>query len=148
MNIEKYPYVSKSNHLAYFFKSSGPKGTLKKGVLFRRISDRNNNIYNLSFGDWDENKSGIADRVITNNGDREKVLATVALIVLEFSAYFPSRLIYIEGSTASRTRLYQMRINKYFAEINDIFLVVGYKNEIWEIFSPSRNYEAFVIIRK
>ncbi|HVU85209.1 MAG TPA: hypothetical protein VHC50_10230 [Puia sp.] len=148
MNLEKYPYVSKSDHQAFFFKSSGPKGIIKKGVLFRRISERNDNIYNISFGDWNEVRSRINDRVISNNGDREKVLATVALIILEFSAYFPHRLIYMEGSTASRTRLYQMGINKHYAEISNIFDVIGCRNGTWEIFKWNRNYEAFVMIRK
>jgi hypothetical protein len=34
-------------------------------------------MYNLGFGDYNEITGLIDDKVITNNGDREKVLATV-----------------------------------------------------------------------
>ena len=88
MNMEKYLFVSKNNHQVFTFNSCGPKRTIKKVVSFSKIKVWNENIYNLSFGDWDEINQEICDKIISNNGDREKVLATVALTVLEFSLHF------------------------------------------------------------
>ena len=49
---------------------------------------------------------------ISNNGDAEKILATVVAAVYAFYDQYPTVWILLTGSTASRTRLYQMAINK------------------------------------
>ncbi|MDP4132244.1 MAG: hypothetical protein Q8939_18960 [Bacteroidota bacterium] len=58
--------------------------------MYTQLKELNENIYNLSFGDWD-------------------------------------------GSSQ---------------EINELFHIIGFKNSVWEIFEPNRNYEAFVIKSK
>ena len=83
MNMEKYLFVSKNNHQVFTFNSCGPKGTIKKVVSFSKIKVWNENIYNLSFGDWDEALQEINYEVNSNNGDGKMVLATVALTTLE-----------------------------------------------------------------
>jgi hypothetical protein len=52
----------------------------------------------------------VDDSIRSNNGDRDKVLATVAFTALDFTDEFPEALIVMEGSTSARTRLYQMGI--------------------------------------
>ena len=146
MNIEKYPYVSKRNHKTFLFESVGPKGTIKKIVSFKLINEQYQHICNLSFGDRDKTKSGINDRVVSNNGDRTKVLATVALTVLEFFRYFPDAVVCVEGSTPSRTRLYQMEISAHLIEIYEFFDIYGLNNGEPEKFRPGTNYEGFVIL--
>ncbi len=42
-----------------------------------------------------------------NNPDKEKILATVAATVVEFTNHFPYVMVYAKGSNAARTRLYQ-----------------------------------------
>jgi len=144
----RYPIESKPDHQSFEFDSLGSKGRIKKVVLYTQLKELNENIYNLSFGDWDESSQEINYEVNSNNGDGKMVLATVALTALEFSKHFPEAIIHIKGSTSSRTRLYQMGINSYFMEINELFHIIGFKNSAWEIFEPNRNYEAFVIKRK
>jgi len=68
--------------------------------------------YNLCFGDWNEKTQSIDDSSVTNNGDIEKVLATVASIVLNFTIFFPEAVVHAEGRSLARTRRYQMAINK------------------------------------
>ena len=63
--------------------------------------------------------------MISNNQDAERVLATVASTVIDFTDHYPDVIIYAEGSTDSRTRRYQMGINKYWSEIDPIFEVFG-----------------------
>ncbi len=68
------------------------------------------NIYNLAFGDFDEETNSINDISITNNGDSTKVLATVASTVYAFIEKHPNAWIFATGSTIVRTRLYRMGI--------------------------------------
>lgn len=56
--------------------------------------------------------------------------------------------IYAEGSTPSRTRLYQMSINNNREEVEKLLDVFGYKDEMWHPFESGRNYEAFLVTKK
>jgi hypothetical protein len=77
------------------------------------------------------------------------VLATVAATVIDFCNHYPNALICAEGSTFSRTRRYQMGINKYWQEIEPNFDVFGLiENEGFIPFKPGKNYLAFVVRRK
>ncbi|SIS92468.1 hypothetical protein SAMN05421788_102120 [Filimonas lacunae] len=69
------------------------------------------------------------DMVITNNSDTEKVLATVAAIVVDFTSRFPDTLIYAEGSSPSRTRKYRMGITRLWNEIVPHFEIFGIKDD-------------------
>ncbi len=60
-------------------------------------------------------------RIITDNGDSEKVLATVVGAIYMFTEQYPDAWVYAVGSTAARTRLYRMGINKYFDIANQDF---------------------------
>ena len=64
--------------------------------------------FNLGFGDQDESTGKINDLTISNNSDTDRILATVAATILEFTAHFPDAIVYVKGSTPARTRLYQM----------------------------------------
>jgi hypothetical protein len=86
MHRHKYDVISTNEHRSYEFLSEGPKGTIKKIILFKEISD---NFYNLGFGDWDEATKLMDDKARSNNHDRDKVLATVAAAVMTFIKYYP-----------------------------------------------------------
>ena len=129
----------------YEFYSEGSRGRIKKVILYERIGK---NLFNLGFGDWNEELQRLDDSSRSNNGDRGKVLATVAYTALEFTSKFPYALIFAEGSTSARTRLYQIGIAGNLLEINEIFEVKGFLDELWEPFQRGRNYEAFLIKRK
>ena len=110
-------------------------------------------VYNLGFGDYDEERGGIDDKVESKNGDTERILATVANTANEFWQEYPDALLFFRGSQLpdekpKRTRLYQMGLNKYMNEINKIAYVFGYGNNGWEVFLPNKNYHAFLILRK
>jgi hypothetical protein len=101
----------------------------------------------LSLGDWDETHERINDKTVINNSDRDKMLVTVAVAVLEFIKQFPNATLYIKGSTIARTRLYQIRISPVFKEINQ-YLIVELKNGVWESFKIDQRYEAFLVSKK
>lgn len=106
------------------------------------------NVFNLAFGDYDENAGGINDKIVTNNGDSEKVLATVASTVYAFTGRYPDSWIYATGSTEVRTRLYRMGLTNNLTEIAEDFYVYGLTNEQWEEFVSEEDYEAFLVTRK
>jgi hypothetical protein len=84
------------------------------------------------------------DKVRSNNGDRDKILATVAGTVIEFIEHYPNAVIFTKGSTPSRTRLYQMGILANWQEINKIFVIEGLINSEWLPFERNKNYQAFM----
>ena len=79
--------------------------------------------------------------------DREKVLATVAATIIQFTDEHPNAIIFAEGSTLARTRLYQMGIAKFWEEIHQNFEIEGLINGAWEPFEKDRNYECFLLKR-
>jgi len=149
MNLEQYSTEASPDFMEYTFYSDGPKGTIKKVVRFTKAHFLTFIYYNLGFGDWNDNLNKIDDFVVSNNQDAERVLATVAATVIGFTNQYPDALVYAEGSTRSRTRRYQMGMNKYWKNIGSIFEVyVLVENEGFKPFERNRNYIAFVVKRK
>jgi hypothetical protein len=142
---DKYIYRTNSSFLDYEFESTGPKGIIKKVARFSGIGV---NVYNFGFGDLNEATGEISDTIVSNNGDGDKVLITVASIIYDFTSIYAGAAVFIQGSTASRTRRYQMGINKYWIQIGAVFEVFGLKNDKWEQFRPGENYHAFLGRRK
>ena len=145
MNLETYPVEAKPDYKRFEFFSVGPKGTIKKVVAYQQIGSE---IYNLAFGDWDEELQTFDSTKRSNNNDSDKVLATVASTVLDFFEHYPGALICAEGNVPANTRLYQMKINKNSGEIGERFWIQGYFKEIVEDMVPGRNYEGFVLWKK
>jgi len=149
MNLERYNYQTSESFQDYEFYSEGPRGAIEKVVRFTSVIVWNYSYYNLGFGDWNEDEKRIDDFMISNNQDAERVLATVASTVIDFTDHYPDVIIYAEGSTDSRTRRYQMGINKYWSEIDPIFEVFGLmENQGFQPFERGINYKAFVVKRK
>ena len=90
------------------------------------------NLYNLAFGDTNAETGEVNDKIITDNSDTEKVLATVVPAVYAFVDAYPDAWVYATGSTEARTRLYRMGINKYFDAVQEDFLITGEHHSEWE----------------
>jgi len=151
MNLDRYTFEVSADHFEYEFISQGPKGPIKKMVRFNELRTKvaGQRIFNLALGDWNADIQDIDDEIVSNNGDTEKVLATVALIAVDFTNQFPDVSIIAAGSTPARTRKYQMGINKQYGDISNIFDVFGVIKgyEIQE-FRKNVNYDGFLIRRK
>lgn len=145
MKIATYPFAKSPESFYYEFYSNGPNGNIKKVVEFYRFTELKGEIFNLSFGDWNENNQCIDHLAITNNGDSIKVLSTVALTVLDFMKNYPKAAIIATGSTLSRTRLYQMGIARILEKISENFEIQGYIDDSWQIFQKGTNYAAFLL---
>ena len=129
----------------YEFISKGPKGNIRKVIRFTKIDKH---VFNLGFGDLDEETGEISDTIVTNNNDSRIVLATVAATVHDFTVNCPDAIVIAQGSTHSRTWLYRMGITNHWKEISSNFEVYGLKDGDWELFTERRDYEAFLIHRK
>jgi len=103
MKHPKYNYRSESTLQFYEFINEGPKGLIKKMVIYTETTTEN--VYNLGFGDYDESTNGINDLSVTNNGDSLKVLATVASTVYAFTEKYPNAWILATGSTTMNKAL-------------------------------------------
>lgn len=148
MTLNHYDFLISEDFLSYYFCSVGPNGNIRKGILFTRVSLEGRGYYNLAFGDVNE-KGILNDLVTSNNHDAEKILATVARAVIKFTNIYPDALVFAEGSTPSRTRRYQMGINKFWKEIEPDFKVFGLlKDKGFEPFRSGKNYIGFAVTRK
>ena len=65
MKYSRYPLIASDDLFMYEFYSDGPRGTIKKTVIYSQIEG---NIFNLGFGDWNEQLKGLDDSNRTNNG--------------------------------------------------------------------------------
>jgi hypothetical protein len=149
VDLEKYKITASKDFLEYSFYSKGPKGKVRKIVNFTPIKAWDYEYYNLGLGDWNENEKLIDDSIITNNQDTEKVLASVADIILDFSNRYPETFIGIKANTESRIRLYKMKINKYLKEIETDFELFGMADDAGLIpFNPAIKCLGFAGRRK
>ena len=146
ITYDKYKVQTSEPFLTYEFLSEGPKGTIAKQVRFEMLTGFEN-VFNLGFGDL-EPDGEVNDVVVSDNKDGEKVLATIATSILMFFEAHPESIIYIEGRTAARARLFQMRIARHLDEVRAEFHVIGLKNGVWHTFERGLNFEALLIERR
>ena len=148
MNLERYNYKSSPDHKEYIFFSEGPKGRIRKVVRFQRFTSDVGDMFNLAFGDWEERTKRMNDSSRSNNGDVDKVLATVADIVLDFTTKYPNAEIFASG-TPSRLRLYRLNITRQLLPLYIFFDIFGLtEDNVIEPFIRNKDYNAFTVKRR
>lgn len=146
MKLDRYELIAGRNLTTFEFLSEGKKGKIIKVIQFQQMNLEN--LYNLAFGDKNAETGILDDKVVTDNGDSEKVLATVVAALYAFADRYPDAWVYATGSSSARTRLYRMGINKYFDIVAIDFEIMGeYQNE-WEWYEHGKDYQAFAVRRK
>ena len=150
MNHEKYNnIIASDDFLEYEFISVGPKGRIPKIIQFKITN--NPNVYNLAFGNKNEN-GDLDDLATNNNNDRNKILTTVVLSVYLFTSEYPTKWVFFSGSTPDRTRLYRMAIALNFEELSFDFeiygILRGVDSYVTVPFQKEVNYYGFLIKRK
>jgi hypothetical protein len=142
-DLKKSPAV-----IEYTFRSVGANGVIPIGVRFTESDDPG--IFDLVFGLILDN--GILNDVIRlNNGDSDKILATVVAAIVRFTSEYPEKVIWFSGSTPARTRLYRMIISLNLDELSKDFEIFGktdHSDTCWENFEKERPYVDFTIKRK
>jgi hypothetical protein len=136
MRNERYEIKAEPNAMSFEFISVGPKGNIPKLVIYTQTAVKN--VYNLAFGDKDNETGSIDDFVISDNKDSQKVLATVASTVYAFINKYPDFWVFA-------TRLYQIGISKHLEEIAEDFIVLGRFEKEWFPFEKNISYDAFLI---
>jgi hypothetical protein len=147
MSYESYDLVITDSTMNFEFVSEGPNGFIKKRIQFQKVIGRN--FYNLALGDVNAETGDFDARIVSNNKDTEKVLATVAATIYIFTNKYPNIPVYLEGNSLARKRLYRMSISNNLEEINKDFIIFGV-SEDWnlEIYEGNKDYWAFLIIKK
>ncbi|MGI4874146.1 MAG: DUF6934 family protein [Janthinobacterium lividum] len=142
----RYESDASAGATTFEFVSVGPKGSVTKIVRYTEINLKD--FYNLGFGDKDEITSYVSDTQVTNNGDSQRVLATVAATLYVFTDAYPNATVIATGSTEARTRLYRMGIANNLEAIERDFIVLGLAVEGWQPFQRGVTYGAFLVHRK
>ena len=146
MMFPRYELKSEETFTVFEFVSVGRNGEIPKIIQYSETNLKD--FYNLGFGDRDLQSGEIDDAVISDNGDSQKVLATVAASVYAFTDKYPEAWIYATGSTKSRTRLYRIGLTNNLAEITEDFELYGQSEGEWRDFSKGVEYDAFLVRRR
>lgn len=146
MMFPRYELKSEETFTVFEFVSVGRNGEIPKIIQYSETNLKD--FYNLGFGDKDLQSGEIDDAVISDNGDSQKVLATVAASVYAFTDKYPEAWIYATGNTKSRTRLYRIGLTNNLAEITEDFELYGQSEGEWRDFSKGVEYDAFLVRRR
>ena len=139
-----YDFNQIDESLSFSFESTG-KRNIEKRVIFQKLDLEN--YYQLALVDLKEDGT-FDDKIVSNNGDRDTVLATVFQILNYFLTIFPDVVVLFAGSTDSRTRLYQIALNSELEKASKNFNILGFNNNLFEPFVKNKTYEAFAISKK
>lgn len=145
MNYEAYNVESSLDNTRFQFQSIGKRDVFEKVIFITPLSGE---VYNLSLVDYQPATGLYSDMSVTDNGDMREVLATVIMVILDVFDINPHYKLYFEGSTPSRTRLYQISISKIYDPITSDLIIQGYKDGEWLKFEPNINFEGFLIGKK
>ena len=146
MKYEMYlDYIYTNDFSVFDFISIGKNGAIPKRITFTTTELAY--VYNLAFGDVDEN-GNLDDCRISDNGDRNKILATVFNVVDLYTKKYPERWISFRGSTKERTRLYRIAVGLNLEELAMIFEIYAFVEAELKPFCKNMEINAFVIKRK
>jgi hypothetical protein len=138
-----YEFTILEDAFRFEFSSSGRKN-IEKAIIIQNTDVPN--FYSLMLTDIQSDGS-IDVLSESNNGDMEKIMATVIQSILVFLAYHSNANIAFAGSTPSRTRLYNIILSKEFEKFGN-FNIFGLKGNDFVPFVRNHLYEGFVISKK
>jgi hypothetical protein len=139
-----YPYQASEDYLSFTFQSISEKRIVRKKAEFLLISD---DLCNFAFGDLTD-KNQIDDRAVTDNKDMNMVLATIIQILLEFLETHKNKAVYFQGSTTSRTRMYQIILRKEKPNWENKLIVYGIFNDEIMPYETDFAFDAFIVKQK
>jgi len=102
----------------------------------------------MGLGDLNPETGEVDFYSVSDNGDRNAVLATVSEIIESFFELYPTHTIYFKGTSKSRTRLYQMAINHFYDELTKRFHILGELDDKMTRFKKNTNYKSFLILNR
>lgn len=144
MDTTWYDYIFDGFGRTFFFSGSGD-GEIDKVLIFNYLYE--SGAYEITLGDLRIDGSIDVDGK-GDGGDAATILSTVAKAITFFFSDYPEEEIFIEGTTAARTRLYQMAIVRELNDLGRYFDIYGFDGSEEELFRPGRNYRSFTISLK
>lgn len=138
-----YTFKTNPTQLTFTFESISYDKSIQKIVIYTPFYE-NDEVYNLAFGDIISDGE-FDDEAVSNNKDANKILATVIQTILVFFETYPTKTVFLTGSTPARTRLYQIIINREASMLSEQFDIKGIRNGLSEVVVPNIKYDAFLI---
>lgn len=161
--------------IRYLFESVGEKSIIKaiEYSYVRKISGRK--IFNLGFGDYNEEEGTILDDVNSNNGDMRKVFSTVLNTVPEFFKENSDSAIWVQGSDSAedyksncevdcikncgeecknynrRIKAYKYFVDRNFVELSKEYIFFGYIHDgggEFVQYLPNNEYIGILVFKK
>lgn len=109
---------------------------------------KSDGAFNLAFGNLNEDGT-TDDKVINNNGDRNKIIATVVAAVHDFTHHYPDKFVAFSGSSKERNRLYRGVLSIYLTQWQQNYTIWGLKeNNGFGLFEKSKSYSGYLTKRK
>ncbi len=155
--------------LRYFFASIGT-ATIVKAIEYAPIQEvQGKVVYNLGFGDYDEETDDIVDDINSNNGDVYIVFNTVLNTIPDFFTQHPNDIVYVSGSDSNdgfaekcritcrkrtkcvkdcakidrRINTYRYYVDKNFDELSESYTILGRNRQTGTEFVPYLPYDDY-----
>ena len=141
MNKPFYNFQVGAEARNFSFSSAGPR-PVEKRIIYAETTLPD--FFNLALADLEEDGS-LNFYSVRNNGDLERIMATIAQTLLVFFQHYPTAKVAFTGSTTARTRLYQIILARESHAVAVDFVLSGVKDGLLETLRPNRDYDGFVI---
>lgn len=166
---------SDTRKIQYLFESKGEKSIIKV-IEYTPVGQINDKIvYNLGFGDYNEEDGNILDGSNSNNGDMRIVFSTVLNTVPKFFEENKDSAIWVQGSDSAddfkqvcevdctkncddicknfnrRIKTYRYFINKNYVELRKEYLFFGISDEenpTLMPYIPENEYIGILVFKK
>ena len=154
MDTLTYNLSANTDFTVFEFTSTGKNGVIQKAIKYSKTL--NENVYNLGFGDIvfsDETTVEVDDNNLSNNGDRDKVIATVVYSLYVFMQHYPGVYVLFGSSDPAKLRLQRIIISRNYEAITKNFLVFGaVHNKQGQLvnvpFTKSENVDGYFVRRR
>ncbi len=166
---------TEASKIQYLFESKGERSIVKaiEYSFVRKLSGRK--VYNLGFGDYNEEDGSIIDDVNSNNGDMRKVFSTVLNTVPKFFSEYKESAIWVQGSDSAedfkskcevsckkkctdncknynrRIKAYRYYVDRNFVELSKEYIFFGFTNgdnPDFVQYVPKNEYVGILVFKK
>lgn len=127
----------------YEFYSVGPNGRIRK-LIKLSLMQRVPLIFSLEPGDA-LNEVEINLLSVTDNKDTDIILLSATQAIIEFLNERNEALVFFEGITSARTRLFQIWITRVLNQYSDFISIEGRIKNQWRPFEKGVLFDAFLI---
>ncbi|MCT4579821.1 MAG: hypothetical protein N4A35_00260 [Flavobacteriales bacterium] len=166
---------SDTRKIQYLFESKGERSIIK-AIEYTPITEIDGKtVYNLGFGDYNEENGNIFDDINSNNGDMRKVFSTVLNTVSKFFKENENAAIWVQGSDSAddfkqlcevnctkncgdvcknfnrRIKTYRYYVDRNFFELSKEYIFFGYINgdpPTLVEYTPKNEYTGILIFKK